>query len=271
MAKSKDLHTLYINEQGEEVIFDCASFKECFDEKVAQINLERVRKSGGQSCLLNMLARELYPGQPPSNTAKTIRNWVFGNNGPSCVEDVMKLEEHFNRNLRTVRIPKIQKNKEKDADTMSTNEISTAEKCAARELYHIMADLIRIHQKLMYNYWHAGMPQLPIAASHPYIPDNYPIFADIYLTIVKVGFDLPIEVRNDTIRLAKEIYGPINDATDAWGDEMYPEIDYDLELYEDYWGTPACDEDHISWFTFINEQAKNYYDTLDTIFQPYRR
>jgi hypothetical protein len=52
---------------------------------------------------------------------------------------------------------------------------------------------------------------------------------------------------------------------------MYPEIDYDLELYEDYWGTPACDEDHISWFAFTNEQAKNYYDTLDTIFQPYRR
>ena len=271
MSKPKSYHTLYINEIGEEVIFDGEAFKECFDNEEAEINRNRFQKRGGQSCLLKILAKELYPDQSPTESAKTIKQWVYGNNGPSCLEDIVKLEAHYNRCFRTVRIPKYLKNKEKDADTKVINEISAAEQSAARELYHIMADLIRIHQKLMFNYWHAGMPSFPAAASHPYIPDNYPFFADIYHTIIKIGFDLPIEVRNDTIRLAKDIYGPINDAADAWGDEVYPEIGYDLELYEDYWGHPARDEDHVAWFAFINEQAKSYYNILDLIFQAYRR
>ena len=152
----------------------------------------------------------------------------------------------------------------------NTIAISETERNAAREVYTIISDLIRVHQKLMFNYGCAGCPNPIFGHDRSYIPENYPVFADIANEIRKRSLDIPRAVRNEALEMVYDIYGPWDAKRESEGD--YPSLEMENEDFRLYSGADvhANNEfDFLGWLEFSNEQTESYYDQLDEIFEKY--
>lgn len=280
MAKSKHFKTLAYSDSGDELIFDRVGFKEVFDGKAKEINKSNGKQCGGQKILLEEIAKYLYPNCNVNieSNAKSIKNWLYGNNGPSALEDVRKMEAFFECELLMPRPINNASNKG-DLSSMNNCEVTVAERSAARELYQLMTDLIRVHQKAMYCFWYADFPVHNNTKWAQYVPNDYPVLPDIQYQIRKISFDLPQEVRDDTLRLAEELYCYPSFPEEKDEGVPYPFMDCEYDDFIIFLRKKSKDELKWEnsgevmdeWFEFSNEQTENFYNTLDEIFYAYRR
>ena len=256
-------------------IFDRKSFKEVFDAEAQKRTRAQGKKNGGKSDLIKCIAEALYPNFDPDDSFEMIKKWCYGKNGPRNPEDIEKLEEFFGHSF-SIPHPTISKG---DLSFMNNCEVTVAERSAARELYQLMTDLIRAHQKAMYCFWYADFPVHNNTKWAQYVPNDYPVLPDIQYQIRKISFDLPQEVRDDTLRLAEELYSYPSFPEEKDEGVPYPLMDYEYDNFIIFLRKKSKDELKWKnsgevmdeWFEFSNEQTKNFYNTLDEIFYAYRR
>lgn len=264
MAKSKTFRTLYTDEKGNEYIFDAKKFKRCMDKKVHEII--KCKMCTTTSSARGKARKDLatFLGCYPDEAALgKIKNWESGNNGPSDPQDVKKMEEYFGTELLTIKHTKKE-------TTTEAIEISENERNAAREVYTIICDLIRVHQKLMFNYACADCPDSFLSQDHSYIPENYPVYADIANEIRKRSLDIPRAVRDEALEMVYDIYGPWDAERENEGD--YPSLDGENEDFRLYSGADVHANNQLNflgWLEFSYEQTEGYYEQLDEIFEKY--
>lgn len=278
MGKSKETRTLAYNNTGQELVFDSVTFKNSFDAKEKKINQSKGKSRGGQALLLKELAKCVYPEREPEESIFSIKNWLYGRNGPSCLEDVQKLESFFGCSFLIPR-PRPNTTDIGELSSMYENKDDLAERNAARELYQLMTDLIRAHQKAMYYFWCADFPVANETKWIQYAPKDYPVLPDIQHQIWRISFDLPQEVRDDTLRLLEDIYSYPSIPEEKNDGIYYPSMDYDYDDFRAFLRKNGNADliigdsgDVMSeWFEFSNSQTEDFYNTLDEIFDAYRR
>lgn len=278
MAKSKRFTTLEYSKTGEELIFDQKTFEHVFRKHAVAIDKARNKKIGGQAEIFRHFS-EFCIDRTNADIDSLIersKKWLGGHNSPSVREELRLWEDYFDCSFLMPRPLENTSNKG-DYSPMKYTEVNLAERAAARELYQLMTDLIRIHQKTMYCFWYADFPVLNNTKWMQYVPDDYPVLPDIQHQIRKLSFDLPQEVRDDALRLAQEIYGWPSIPDEKETGCPYPLMDYDYESFlaflkassatEESWNNSG--EVMYEWFEFSEAQTQEYYDILDEIFSDY--
>ena len=142
-------------------------------------------------------------------------------------------------------------------------DVSEAKRNAARKVYGVVCNLIRMQQKMLYNYFTAGFPSL---ATQKCVPEGFPVYSDVQNEIRKYGFDLPRDLIDDTMRFVQGIYGSwytnLEEADLTNGDEYQ-------RRFEQWSEGPLDKDDFFGWCDFINEETLESYDLLDEIFDSY--
>ena len=259
---------------SEKPIFDCKGFKEVFDAEAQKRNRAHGKKTGGKTDLINSIAEALYPNFNPAESFDMIKKWCYGRNGPSNAKDIKRLEEFFGRSF-SIPHPTINKG---DISSMSNSEVNVVERAAAREVYQLMTDLCRAHQKAMYHFWKANFP-MDDREWLKHVPKDYPALADIQHKIRRISFDLPEEVRDDTLRLAEDLYSYRSINAEKEEDSPYPDMDMVFDNFliflrkngfaEHKWKDSG--DVMFEWFEYANDLTESFYNTLDDIFYAYRR
>ena len=274
MAISKTLRALEINVNGQEVIFNQKAFHTLCVNEIHQIQNQTGKKNGGQAKLFRCLAMYLFGD---ANNYDAIKNWFNYKNGPNDIEDVKKLEKYFRADLRIPRSTAATPFQERITTPMVKREINTAELSAAKELYCFMADQIRLHQKLMYYYWHSNFT-CNEREWYKYVPQDYPVLPDVENQIWKLSFELPTCARDESLDLARQIYG-YPSIPEERGDNCpyYPLLDHEFDDFRICLRQNGIEPSKdpldltVDWFDYTSEQIENYRNILDEIFDAYRR
>ena len=147
-------------------------------------------------------------------------------------------------------------------------EKSAQEREVAKAVYELMADLIRVHKKLMISYSHSN-PSI-IIGDHSDLPEEYPIYDDLRNKVKKLSFDLPKDVRTNVQRLLSYIYG--YNVHFERIDGFY-EMLSEINAYDDFVKVQRHRKENdmgmIYWHEFALEQEDEYYHMLDDVFQQY--
>lgn len=265
--------TIFSNGSGEPFRFDLDKFAASWDRKESDINKAQGRHSGAQAQMIHELINEYKIGV----SRDAIKKWIQKKNGPNDPDTILTLEKYLDCSLR---MPCPQPDtQERSIPSMTTvnfssapvRDIPAAESSAARTLYHLLADLIRRHKQVMYLYWHAGFPLIEEQAWADLVPTDYPTYSDIQNSIWKLGFDLPPQIRNDALRLARRIYGYFNTFEEKTPSAPFPSMYHDMDDFTASTGLESvADIGMDDWFEFTASQAQDYYETLDIIFSDYR-
>ena len=285
MGRSKKFRTIY-SENGIEYFFNTDAFKDAIDK-------ECDKRETSKGAVYRSVCEQLYPGANTSSKIETVKKWYYGCNSPSP-EDVIELERILNCTLTKPRQSPDIAEIERNDSGMNANITQTTTHAnnppfsqdvitAAKQAYGILADLIHLHHRLMISFIHnVNDRQHPCVSlvfgqiSGDCIPANYPLFTEMVCQIHKLRFDLPCQVCTAAIALGLNIYGYRNAEVDSFATEGCMNMDYDIEDFNMYaYNTPNpqssellddC-ELYFTWLEFAAEQAKDYYDEVDEIFQ----
>ena len=260
MAKSRNFRTLKISEAGNRIIFDAEEFKKSMTNKMKEGQYET------KVALNRELAKHICPNDPEPYE-KRIKNWVYKNNAPNDIEDVKAMENFLGTTLLKEEvtpqaIAELQGSTDADGECIVKKCSCEQEREAARTVYELTADLIRMHKKLLISYSHAN-PSI-LAGDHCELPAEYPVYSDLCNQIRKHGFDLPREVLTNVLYLLEVIYGA-NVQLERVDD--YYDMGSAIEEYEHYAG--ECDPGMIYWYDFASDMEEKYYQQLDDIFEQY--
>ena len=283
----KKQRTLHTSNNGDEWIFDCTEFAKAVDNKQLAIQEETGDKCSRSQVFRNLafeltasISIDAQRDQSVRALTDSMKNWYKGTNGPSLdMEEIYKMEKYLGCNLLMPR-PKAKENRNvrsknsMNTSTLHTNmtfdspvkvrlDVSEAKRNAARKVYGVVCDLIRMQQKMLYNYFTAGFP---IMGTVNCVPEGFPIYSDVQNDIRKYGFDLPRDLIDSTMRLVQRIYGwwhtQLEEAELTNGDEYE-------RRFEQWSGGPMDKDDFFGWCDFINEETLESYDLLDEIFDSY--
>jgi hypothetical protein len=275
--KQRKLTTLAYGENGEELVFNSTLFKETIDEHAKRYNQINSINRGGKTAIRKMLADAINPGS--LQVRDNVRKWYNGSNGPSCIEDVQKLEGVLGCSLLIPRpgmeLLKNDRNPNSltsidPRENMSSHPVeqtmyvlSEAKHDSARKVYGVVCDLIRAHQKLLNNYWDAGFPLV----ADPCVPADFPAYSDVQNDIRKYGVGLPRDLIEKIMLFVRDIYG-------SWDISLEEAVaDLDINEYRkrfDCWlGRVASQDDFCEWCEFLNEHTLDNYEILDEIFDEY--
>lgn len=300
MAKSKS--TREFDYDGKKVMFNQAAFERAVNEKAAEINQENRAKRGGNAEVFRMIARLLFQIQsnkPDDFTSQvsTIKQWYYGNNGPSDVETIIKLAEIMECENRSAFLIEIKSKKEKDSMmerttaeqlqvSINQNAIIEAmgkarEKEEAYRLYSAFAECMEQFLKADKDVWfeyEEGTPEWKAALAA--FPKRLPLKSAIQKAKMFVSNETIIKAEN----LLDEMFGyqcyafeepsdiNNNEILCFWTSEFFAKR---LELYEEYRtehgikleeGEPLRNYD---WEEFALKLNNSWWGKLDEAFEEY--
>ena len=320
MAKSKSPR-LFKLDDGRTARFDLQLFHHECTEKIKDFqiagksmgrNRERNRMKGAHKQFGYWLVEELY--HPTSEIEREsllerVKQWYYGYNGPSDLNDIYKLAEIFEmkrpdaflkyENKGAVEnMSSSMQTKNTHADGMKTNNpvkstdetetkpgetnwrlryrtISDKERETAHELYCMFVDLIAAYIKADTDVWvglDRGTPEWIAACK------SYPKRVPVYRAIQKSSFYIPYDTRMAAYGLLEEMYGgrcfdwEEPDPSEPW-DEFSANKWRQFEAYLIQIGKDPKSEENLkdsNLFTdFIFEQLTEWDFKLDDVFSDY--
>ena len=271
MAKSKNLKIHYHEETRQPLVFSIEAYNAVI-KKLAK------EKKCSQKFIGHEIAREIWPGEDPEVKADTTRKWKNGANGPRELSDIRKMEKLLGCSLTIPYTSIFDQNQEGKADNMKNSKpcstkIEPEERLAAQEAYCILSEIIAAHKKMMLTYANSTTITTSQNCSSECIPNDFLSFTDIHCKLRKLRFNLPYCVYRDSLTLVEAIYG-INTALDPIISDNCFDMTEEHELFEEYTRKHKIDtSDSLSfwgyWIEYATEQAEEYYEMLEDIFDIY--
>ena len=271
MAKSKKPKIHYHEETKQPIIFNFEVFR-------ATIKKLAKEKDLTEKCISRRIAMEIWPDEDPEVKADTTRKWKSGANGPRELSDIRKMEELLGCSLTIPYTSIFDQNQEGKANNMnnsntSPTKIEPEERLAAQEAYCTLSELIASHKKLMLNYANSTAIATSHNCSSECIPEDFPSYTDIHCKLRKLRFNLPHYVFCDSLTLAEAIYG-VNTSLDPIISDNSFDMTEEHELFDEYAQKNKIDvSDSLSlwgsWIEYATEQADEYYEALEDIFDAY--
>ena len=271
MAKSKNLKIHYHEETRQPLVFSL----EAYNAVVKKLSKE---KGLSQKGIMREIAKEIWPDEDPEVKADTTRKWKNGANGPRELSDIRKMEKLLGCSLTIPYTSIFDPNQEGKVNNMnncstSPTKIEHEERLAAQEAYCALSDLIAAHKKMMLNYANSTAITTSHNCSSECIPEDFPSFTDIHCKLRKLRFNLPYCVYRDSLTLAEAIYG-VNTSLDPIISDNCFDMTEEHELFDEYAQKNMIDvSDSLSlwgsWIEYATEQADEYYEALEDIFDAY--
>ncbi len=297
MAKSKNTKVFRLQD-SRSVVFSKAEFELAVNEKAREINHRNGKERGGKQIVFKMIAERLSSSDDPiiiENEIRVVKNWYFGNNGPSNLEDIYTLAEVLGYEDKEAFLRETKDVKEDNNMFASAPEMVNVkfdqrrvmavmkemkEKDVAFELYSTFVDLLGEYLKADWDVWFeykAGTPEWQGALA------NFPRRMPVKCAIHKAKMYLSEETISRAYNLLETMFGP-----QQYEDEEPCELKYDinfffsgflherLELFDNYLENHGIEktEDGFEqgsevWYDFIYELNGDWWQRLEEVFEDY--
>ena len=298
MAKSKNTKVFCLQD-GRSAVFSQGKFEFAVNEKTIEITHRNGKERGGKLTVFRMIAERLSSSDDPNiieNEIKVVKNWYYGNNGPSNLEDIYVLAEvlgYKNKEFFLKEKKTIQEEKNMITSTSEQVRINNTqrreieamrqmkEKEVAFELYSVFADLIGKYLKADWEVWFEhkeGTPEWQTALA------NFPKRMPVECAIHKAKMYLSEETIYKAYNLLETMFGPQQLVFDEPCDLKY-DINYlfsgflakRLELFDRYLENHGIErveegldrEDDMVWYDFMYDLNRDWWRRLEEVFEDY--
>ena len=198
-------------------------------------------------------------------STETVKKWLcpIGGSNPKSIQDIHDLEEFLEQPFGSF-LTCVNK---KEMNSAMNNEIKSAERESAKELYIAFLETID-----------ATFPSFRTFVTKIMCHENYCFIDgmadrryDIILKIRKTGMDLPKDLRDSAMKLVDRIFGPESEDPDAFFETNEYNECISSEEYQDYlkenWSEVRdTDVDKYNYCDYVKESC---YAFLDEIFSMY--
>lgn len=295
MSKSKETRW-FILEDGRRARFNRVKYMKEFKQKAIALNKAAGKKAGGKTKLQRLIAQAIAPYEDESTAIARIRQWSYGNNGPSSPEDIYLLATVFgfedketffifeNDVKETIEMNNKMNNLDHDQVLCDLNRkaiksalFALKEKEVASDLYSYLLDLLAKTYRADVKVWEYTLYDSPRDERWEEVSPLYPSRYEAITAIRKTASFLSEEIREEAVSLVDDVLA-FDLTFDCVDHPRLPSIDDEFitvrnEQFDSYVAENRIDLERRSkddvWVDFINDQAEYRYAKLDEIFENY--